>query len=76
MAALVATPFGTAGFTQPLGLIRSLTEDFLHARAHTRRLPDHSEASDSEDVRWVSTSVSVYVCGEDQTSFSHKNSVQ
>ena len=37
---------------QPIGVIRSLTDEFIRSRASTRRTYDHS---DSEDVRWVSS---------------------
>ena len=52
----MATPVGLGITThsQHLGIIRSLTDDFLRARAAARRSRDQSEVSDSEDVRWVS----------------------
>ena len=52
----MATPVGLGIIThsQHLGIIRSLTDDFLRARAAARRSRDQSEVSDSEDVRWVS----------------------
>ena len=59
MMAVAAPPVGVTGFTQPMGVIRSLTDEFLRLRAATSRSRDHPEASDSEDVRWVSERVSV-----------------
>ena len=53
----MATPVGLGITThsQHLGIVRSLTDDFLRARAASRRSRgDQSDVSDSEDVRWVS----------------------
>ena len=56
-ASKMATPVGLGITThsQHLGIVRSLTDDFLRARAASRRSHgDQSDVSDSEDVRWVS----------------------
>ena len=52
----MATPLGLGmtSLSQPAGIIRSLTAEFLRARASARRSRDQSDVSDSEDVRWVS----------------------
>ena len=57
----VAGPLlGVSSVAQQIGVIRSLTDDFLRARAAaTSRSRHHPEASDSEDVRWVSVALSL-----------------
>lgn len=50
--AMATVSLGISTHSQSVGIIRSLTDDFLRARVSTRR--SRGDVSDSEDVRWVS----------------------
>ena len=48
--AFAVPPVGVTASRQPLGVMRSLTDEFIRSRVSTRPV---NNQSDSEDVRWV-----------------------